>query len=98
MAHQHANDFQGKQPTKNEKMFYEIAMQLHDLDYRVWSISSHMLAMGMLLNIDPKKMAEYLTGDENKIKEYAQKINEEIEKIRAAKKPEEGAQPPTEEK
>lgn len=83
-------DFQRPEPTKNEKMFYEIAMHLNDLDHRTWSVSSHVLAMGILLNVDPKKMAELLTGDDKTLSEYARKINDEIQKIQKEKAPKEG--------
>jgi len=66
-------------------MFYEIAMHLNDLDHRTWSVSSHVLAMGVLLNVDPKKMADILTGDEKVLSEYAKKINDEIQKIQKEK-------------
>ncbi len=79
------NDFKSKLPSKNEKIIYDLAMQMHDIDHRVYSVSSHVLALGMLLNVDPDKMAEYLTGDEAKIRDYAQKINEAIQKIQAKK-------------
>src|SRR5579864_6422014 len=80
-----AKDFAKPEPTKNEKMFYEIAMHLNDLDHRTWSVSSHVLAMGILLKIDPDKMAEILTGDEKAISEYAKKINDAIQKIQKEK-------------
>jgi hypothetical protein len=80
----HSNDFLKKEPTKNEKMFAEIVMHLQDVDQRVWSMSSHVLAMGAVLNVDPKKMAEMLTGDDAKIRDYANKVNEEIKKIQDA--------------
>ncbi len=80
------NDFKKKLPTKNEQMLYEVATHIHEIEQRLWSVSSHMLAMGAAMNVDPKKMAEMLTGDDAKLKEYAQKINEEIGKIEAAKK------------
>lgn len=79
------SDFQKKTPTKNEEMFREVAMQIYDLDKCVWSISSHMLALGVALKIDSKRMAEILTGDEEKIREYAKQINEEIKKIEDAR-------------
>ncbi len=78
--------------SKNEKMFYELAMQMHDVDQRVWSMSSHMLALGVALKVDPKKMAEILTGDQAVIKQYAEQINDEIRKIDEAKTPEQKAQ------
>ncbi len=81
------NDFNKKELSKNERIIYELAMQVNDMDHRLWSTSSHLLAIGAVLNVDPKKMAEMLTGDDAKIKEYAKKINEEIEKIEKAKAP-----------
>jgi len=82
-----SKDFQKPEPTKNEKMFYEIAMHLNDLDHRTWSVSSHVLAMGVLLKIDPEKMAEILTADEKVLSEYAKKINDAIQKIQKEKAP-----------
>lgn len=79
------NDFNKRELSKNERIIYDLAMQLHDIDQRVWSTSSHLLALGVVLNVDPKKMAEILTGDDAKIKEYAQKINDEIQKIEKEK-------------
>jgi hypothetical protein len=81
-----ANDFKKKLPTKNEQMLYEVAMHIQEIEQRLWSVSSHMLALGAAMNVDPKKMAEMLTGDDVKLKDYAQKINEEIAKIEAVKK------------
>lgn len=86
-------DFQRPEPSKNEKMFYEIAMHLNDLDHRTWSVSSHVLAMGILLNVDPQKMAEILTGDEKQLSEYAKKINEAIQKIEKEKEAKNGGKP-----
>lgn len=79
------NDFKSKLPTKTEKIIYDMAMQMHDMDHRLYSVSSHVLALGMLLKADPEKMAEYLTGDDAKIRDYAQKINASIQKISAEK-------------
>jgi uncharacterized membrane protein YukC len=81
-------DFMKRQPTKNEKVFSEITMYLHDIDHRIWSVASQVLAIGMIQDIDPKKMAELLTGSEEKLQEYAKKVNEEIKAIEAAKNPE----------
>lgn len=80
-----SNDFKSKLPTKTEKLIYDMAMQMHDMDHRLYSVSSHVLALGMLLKVDPDKMAEYLTGDEAKIRDYAQKINEAIQAIQKTK-------------
>ncbi len=82
-----ANDFKKKLPTKNEALMYEVAGAIRDIDTRLWSVSSHVLALGAILNVDPAKIAELLTGDDAKIKEYAQKVNDEIQKINAVNNP-----------
>ncbi len=82
------NDFKKKMPSKNEQMLYDLAMHVQDIDYRVYSVSSHVLALGIILGIDPKKLAEALTGDSAKMKEYSKKINEEIQKIEEKNKAE----------
>lgn len=84
-----AKDYLKKEPTKNEKMLYELAMHQQMMDERVYSTSLHLLALGKALDIDPKKMAEILTDETEKLKEYGNKINEEIEKIREQHKAEE---------
>jgi hypothetical protein len=80
-----ASDFLKKQPSKNERVFSELTMYLHDVDHRIWSVVSQVLAMALVQKIDPKKMAELLTGGDEKLQEYAKQINEEIKKIEAAK-------------
>jgi hypothetical protein len=80
-----ASDFLKKQPSKNERVFSELTMYLHDVDHRIWSVASQVLAMALMQKIDPKKMAELLTGGDEKLQEYAKQINEEIKKIEAAK-------------
>jgi hypothetical protein len=80
-----ASDFLKKQPSKNERVFSELTMYLHDVDHRIWSVASQVLAMALVQKIDPKKMAELLTGGDDKLQEYAKQINEEIKKIEAVK-------------
>lgn len=85
-----SNDFLKKQPSKNEKVFSEITMYLHDIDHRIWSVASQVLAMGLVQKVSPKEMATMLTGSDEKLQEYAKQINDEIKKIEAEKKPEDG--------
>jgi hypothetical protein len=75
------SDFNQKQPTKNERMFYEMIQQLDVLDRRVWTTSSFVSALGILTKADPEKIAELLTTGQEQIKEYSKKINDAIDKI-----------------
>jgi len=34
-----ASDFLKKQPSKNERVFSELTMYLHDVDHRIWSVA-----------------------------------------------------------
>lgn len=76
-----ANDYMKKEPTKAEKMIYELAMHQQMLDRNLVSNSAHIVAMGILLNIAPEKVAEILVSGDDKIKEYGKKINEEIDRL-----------------
>ena len=81
------NDFQKKQPTKNEQMFYQLMMNQDMLDRRLWTTSSFVSALCVILEIDPKKVAELLTTGQEKLKEYSQAINTEIDRIEKEQKP-----------
>ncbi len=85
-----ANDFLKKQPTKNEKMFYDLMMGMDTLDRRMWTTSSFVTALALLLKVEPKKVAELLTGEQTEIREFSKQINDEIDKIEAARKPADG--------
>ncbi|MDB4940114.1 MAG: hypothetical protein JWO40_539 [Candidatus Doudnabacteria bacterium] len=86
-----ANDFQKKQPTKNEKMFYDMAMSLEMIDRRLWTTSSFVSALAILANVEPEKVARLLTTDMNKIQDFSKKINDEINKIEAEEKEKNGS-------
>src|SRR5579864_4669120 len=79
------NDFQKAQPSKNEKMFYEIIIRQEAMGRDLWTVSANVLALCLLLKVDPKKVAELLV-DEKQTKEYADQINAELRKIEDAKK------------
>ena len=81
------NDFQKKQPTKNEQMFYQLMMNQDMLDRRLWTTSSFVSALCVILEIDPKKVAELLTTGQEKLKVYSQEINTEIDRIEKEQKP-----------
>ena len=80
------NDFLKKQPSKNEQMFYQLMMNQETLDRRIWTTSSFVTAMAILMDIKPEKIAEMLTVKQSQVQDFSKKINEEIDKIEAAQK------------
>ncbi len=81
-------DFLKKEPTKTEKMMYDIMMNQQLLERRLYSLAGQFLALGRLMNLKAEDLAKALV-DEDASKEFGEKINEEIKKLEAAKKPEE---------
>ena len=79
-----ANDFKHKEPSKTEKVLYELMMNQQNMERALWSNSSVVMAVAMLTGTDPKKVAELLTNDE-KLKEFSGQINEEIKNLQAEK-------------
>lgn len=81
-----SNDFKKKEPSKTEKVLYELFMQQQHLHQSLNTNSAHIVAMGMLLDIAPEKVAELLVNGNDKIKEYSDKINKKIDELEEAKK------------
>ncbi len=88
-----ANDFQKKEPTKNERMLFELAMNQQQIERSLWSTSAHVVALALSLGADPDKVAEFLVNGDEKVKEYSKRINEKIGELEAAKKPADNPQP-----
>ncbi|PIR96282.1 MAG: hypothetical protein COT92_01945 [Candidatus Doudnabacteria bacterium CG10_big_fil_rev_8_21_14_0_10_42_18] len=80
------NDFLKKEPTKNEKMLYQMLMSQQQMEQSLWATSAHMVALGILTKIDPREVAKILVSGEARIKEYSQNVNEEVKKLEAEKK------------
>lgn len=81
-----SNDFKRKEPTKTEKVLYELMMRQEMADRNLWTTSAHVIGLGLLLNIKPEQIAEMLVGGQDKVKDYGQKINEAIERLEAERK------------
>jgi Sec-independent protein translocase protein TatA len=47
----------------------------------LWSTSAHVVALGLVLGADPKKIAEIMVSGDEKIKEFSKQINEEIKRL-----------------
>ncbi len=81
-----ANDFKKKEPSKTEKVLYELFMHQQHLDQNIATTSATVVSMGMLLNVDPVKVAELLVNGGEKLKDYSKKINDEIDRLSQEKK------------
>jgi uncharacterized membrane protein (DUF106 family) len=82
-----ASDFKQKEPSKNEKMFYEIFMQMQGMERSLFTNSAHIIAMGIILGVEPEKVAQIIMDNE-KIKDYSAKINEAMKKLQEKPKDE----------
>lgn len=80
------SDYLKREPTKNEKMIYELTMKSLHLDQGLMTNASQMCAMGILLKVDPKDMAELMVTKRVEIESYATKLNEELKKLYDAQK------------
>jgi gas vesicle protein len=81
-------DFQKKEPTKAERMMFELAMHQQSIERSLWTNSAFASALAMLLKVDPKQIAAMLVNSNDEIKKYSQEINDEIERLEKEKKPE----------
>ncbi len=84
-----SNDYLKKQPTKNEKMIYDLFLHQEDLARSLWSTSSFVTALAYLAKTDPEAIAKLLTNDNQKLKEYSEKVNGFIQEIEKKRKAEE---------
>ena len=85
-----SNDYLKRQPSKSEKMIYDLFMHQQDLARSLWTTTSFVTALAYLLKIEPEKVAQALANDHEKIKDYSDKVNAEIQKLEAAKKTDAG--------
>jgi hypothetical protein len=79
-----SNDYKQKEPTKTEKMLYELAMAQNQMEKGLWSTSTVVMALAVLTKADPEEVAKLMV-DDAKLKEYSQKVNDEIKKLEAEK-------------
>ncbi len=80
-----ANDYLKKEPTKTEKMLYEMFMQQQSMEKGLWSTSTLMVTLGILTKTDPEKIAELMVNGGDTIKEFSKKVNDAIEKLEKEK-------------
>lgn len=78
-----AKDYLKKEPSKTERVLYELMVRQHDLDHRILSTSAHAVALGLLLGADPERVAELLVNGQEKIKEYGNRINKRMDELQS---------------
>lgn len=79
------HDYIKKEPTKTEKLMYELAMHQQQLENQTFSNSMTILAVALAMGADAEKIARFLTTDEAKLKEFGKSINEAIDKLKPKK-------------
>ena len=80
-----ANDYIKKEPTKNERMLYELAVAQNQMEKGLWSTSSLVIILGLLTKQDPNKIADLMVNGDAQLKEFSQKINDEIKRLETDK-------------
>ena len=80
-----ANDYIKKEPSKTEKMIYELFMQQQQMEKGLWSTSTLVITLAMLTKQDPKAIAELMVNGDEKLKEFSKKVNEAISELEKAK-------------
>ena len=79
------NDYIKKEPTKTEKMLYELAVDMQQMEKGLWSTSTVAMILGILTKTKPEDIAELMIHGDEQIKEYSSKINEAAKKLEAKK-------------
>jgi len=78
-------DYLKKEPSKTDRMIYELVMAQNSMEKGLWSTSSLVMVLAMLTKQNPKDIAELMVNGDEKLKEYSGKINEEIKKLETEK-------------
>lgn len=82
-----ANDYIKKEPTKTERMLYELAMSHNQMEKGLWSTSTLVMVLAILSKAKPEEIAELMVNGDQKIKDFSNSINETIKKLEAKKHP-----------
>ena len=82
-----SNDYTKKEPTKNERMLYELAMAHNQMEKGLWSTSTLVLVLAMLTKQSPEEIAELMVNGDDKIKDFSAKVNEAVKKLEMERHP-----------
>lgn len=80
-----ATDYLKKEPSKTEKMLYDLAVAQHQMEKGLWSTSTVAMALAILTKTKPEDLAELMADGDSKIKAYSEKVNEIIKQKGAEK-------------
>lgn len=80
-----ASDYKQKEPSKTERMLYELVMAHNQMEKGLWSTSTVVMALAILTKQDPAKIAELMVNGDDQLKDYSNKVNEEIKKLEVEK-------------
>ncbi len=75
------NDYIKKEPTKTEKLIYEIAYSQQEMQKGLWSTSTLVMVLAILTKQKPEEIAELMVNGDEKIKEFSKKVNEIVKKL-----------------
>ncbi len=78
-------DYLKKEPSKAEKMIYELVMAQNSMEKGLWSTSTVVMVLAMLAKQEPKAIAQLMVNGDEKIREFSSQINEEIKKLEEEK-------------
>jgi hypothetical protein len=81
------NDYVKKEPTKTEKMLYELAVSQNQMERGLWSTSSLVMVLALLTKQKPEEIAELMVNGDLKIKAFSDEINQIVKKLDAKKHP-----------
>lgn len=80
-------DYLKKEPSKTDRMIYELVMAQNSMEKGLWSTSSLVMVLAMLTKQEPKEIAALMVNGDEKLRDFNTKINEEIKKLEAEKHP-----------
>ncbi len=78
-------DYLKKEPSKTDRMIYELVMAQNSMEKGLWSTSSLVMVLAMLTKQEPKEIAVLMVNGDEKLRDFSTKINEEIKKLEAEK-------------
>ena len=78
------HDYKQKEPSKTERMLYELAMNQNQMEKGLWSTSTVVMALAILTKAKPEEVAKLMFENE-KIKEFSEQVNAEIKKLESEK-------------
>jgi len=79
------NDYIKKEPSKTEKMLYELIMAHNQMEKGLWSTSSLVITLAILSKQKPEEVAELLVNGDEKLKEFSEKVNQAVKKLEEEK-------------